>query len=804
MSSLLADLRFGWRLLFKQPAFTLVMILTLALGIGVTTAIASIVYAILINPWPYEDPEELIALRGSFETKDTTWVSYLEFQAWQERSRAFEEIAAHRQVFSSLEVDGRPKGEMGVQVSANLFEMLGVTPHLGRTFTEEEDRPGAAGVVVLSFPYWHRQFGGREDILGEVVRIEEEPFEVIGVMGPGVLYPGDFRRTAFWLPLEHYVDEEWGWNYQTHGGLSVTGRLQDGGDLAAARADMSRIAAELAAEHSDILEGRGVSLVPVLERSFGDLRPRVLALFAAVLLVLLIACVNVANLLLVRGARRSHEFAVRSALGASRGRVFRQLLIESVLLSLAGAVAGLVVARVTLEALLAVADIGSMPAFREVALDGRILLFTGVVALVTGLVFGLAPALEGVRGGDGEALRGGAKSSASRRGGRIFDALVVAEVALALMISICAVLSVRSFYHIVSDDPGFDPSNLLTFVFSLTEDGYAEPAEQAAFFDQMLERLAALPGVEKATTTVPIVAYWSTTFEVVGRTSEKQRLSTDVFQVSPGFFDTMGVEVVRGRGFLARDRADAPQVVVIDQAFAETFWPGREAVGERIRLAGDPPESLGREVVGVVVKAHYDGVHRGSGPTLFEPMPQSQKGYGWVVLRTLVEPTTLIAEVSREMADLDPTTVLDEFWTMDHRLGIHRGPERLAAALLAGFAALALVLAALGVYAMLAFSVAARGREIGVRMALGATPGDIVRIVLRRGLLATMVGVVLGWVLAAASVRLLASQLYNTDPYDPVTWLGLTLTLLLGAYNACAVPAWRAGRVQPTTVLYGE
>ncbi len=804
MSSPVADLRFAWRLLLKQPVFTAVMILTLALGIGANTAISSVVNAILFEPWPYDHPEELIALRGSFETNPTTWVSYLEFQAWQERSRSFEAIAAHRQIFTSLEIDGRPTNVVGVESSSNLFEMLVTEPLLGRTFTAAEDQPGAGAVLVLSHAFWQRRFGGREDILGEVLRIEDEPFEVIGVMKPGVLYPGDFRRTALWLPVGHGADEESGWNYETHGGLSVTGRLRRGAGMDVARADMDRIAAELAEEHPDTHKGRGVYMLPVLERSFGDLRPRVLALAAAVLLVLLIACVNVANLLLVRGAAREHELAVRRALGASRRRIVRQLLVESVSLSLVGATVGLGVAWATLEGLLAVAGIDSMPAFREIGIDGRILLFTVFAAVATGLLFGLAPALVGARATAGEALYGGVKSSAGKRGGRILGTLVVVEIALALVISICAVLSVRSFYRIALDHPGFDPQNLLTFVFSLSEKGYPEAQQQAAFFDQLLERLESLPGVEAATTTVPIVAYWSTTFEIGGRAPGESKLAADVFQVSQGFFETMKVELLRGRTFQPGDRAGAPLVVVVDASFAETFWPGGDPVGQRIRLAGDPEDGAGREIVGVVASAAYDGVHRGSGPTFFEPAAQNQEGYGWAVLRTVVEPTTLIETVVRELAELEPTLTVDELWTMDYRLGIHRGAERLAAALLAGFAALALVLAAIGIYAVLSQSVAARGREIGVRMTLGATRGDVLRLVLRRGLGLTAAGVALGLILSAAGVRLLASQLYATDPYDPLTWLGLTLLVVLGAVATCLVPAWRAGRVQPAAVLHGE
>jgi putative ABC transport system permease protein len=802
--AVLQDLRFGWRLLRKQPTFAAVTILTLALGIGVNTAIGSVVNAVLLDPWPYEELDELIALRGSFETDPTTWVSYLEFHAWQERSRAFEAIAAHRQMGDSLEYDGVTEAVLAVEASANLFEMLGTEPYLGRTFTAEEDQLGAAGVVVLSYPFWQRRFGGRRDILGEILRVEGRPSEVIGVMKPEMVYPHDFRSTALWLPIEQSRDEEWGWNYETHGGISVTGRLKDGVDLAAARADMDRIATELAAEQPGTHKGRGVSARPALERSFGDLRPRLLALAAAVLLVLAIACVNVANLLLVRSAGRTHELAVRRALGASRRRIVRQLLTESLLLSLAGGVLGLAVAWATLRGLVYLAQLETMTAFREISIDGRILLLTALVAVLTGLVVGVAPAFGSVRVADVRALYGGIKSSSGRRRGLFTSSLVVAEVGLALVILICAVLSVRSFYRVVYDDPGFDPENLMTFSFVLPDEGYPEDEDEAAFVSEMLENLSRLPGVEAATTTVPIVAYWSTTFEIVGRPPGENKLSAQYFEVSAGFFKTMGVELLKGRSFLPSDRADAPLVVVVDEGFAATYWPGEDAVGQRIRLGSDPPSSPGREVVGVVGRAAYDGVHKGAEATFFEPAPQVGGGSAWAVLRTSVEPAGLAETLRTSMQVLDPNVALHEFWTMDYRLSIHRSAERLAAALLGGFAVLAFALAAIGLYGVMAGSVAGRQRELGIRLALGASRDDLVRLVLGRGLVLTALGVVLGWILAAAGVRLLASQLYATDPYDPMSWLGLTLVVALGAAGACAVPAWRAGRVRAATVLRGE
>ncbi len=794
------DLRFGWRLLRKQPVFTAVILLTLALGIGVNTAIASVVEVILLDPLPYENASELIALRGSFATTPTTWVAYREFRAWQERSRAFESIAAHRLARHSLRLDGRPTPVIGVGASANLFTMLGTEPLIGRTFTPEEDRFGARPVVCLSYPFWQQRFGGRESVLGEVLEIDNKSFEVIGVMKPDVLYPGDFRSLALWLPLGQMADEDWGWSYETHPGISVTGRLADGANLATARADLERLARELADEHPDTHTGRGVSLRSVLERSFGQLRPRVWALAAAVLGVLMIACVNVANLLLVRGAGRTQELAIRSAVGASRWRILQQLLVESVALALAAAIGGLGVAWATLRGLHWAVDIDSLPAFRELTINGGLLLFTTAVTLFVGLAAGLAPALRGAAASGSETLTTGARDSMSRNGGRLQRSLVVVEIALAVVLSICALLSVRSFHQLVSDDLGFNPESLLTFSFSLPDEGFPAP-EQAVFFDAMLARLESLPGIESATTTRPIAAYWSASFDIVGRPAE-EKLSAKAFQVSPGYFATLGVKLLRGRAFLPTDLVDAPPVLIVDRQFVATFWPqSAEALGARIRLATDPTDSPGREIVGIVDRAHYQGPHLASEPTFYQPMAQAQEGWGWAVLRTSIDPATLQDVVQAEMTTLEPSLLIDELWTMDDRLASKRGPQRLAALLLLSFAVLAVVLGVVGIYSVISFTVASQRREMGIRQALGARSGDIAGLILRRGLLLTATGLALGLLLSSAGVRLLSSQLYQVQAYDPETWLVAIVTILVAALAACALPARRAGHVHPTAAL---
>ncbi len=800
MNLLAIDLRFGWRLLRKQPVFTAVILLTLALGIGVNTGIASVVEAILLDPLPYEDASELIALRGSFATTPTTWVAYREFRAWQERSRAFESIAAHRLARHSLQLDGRPNPVIGVGASANLFTMLGAEPLIGRSFTPEDDRFGAPPVVILSYPFWQRRFGGRESVIGEALDIDDDSFEVIGVMPPDVLYPGDFRSLALWLPLGQMADDDWGWDYATHPGISVTGRLADRSDLATARADMERLASELAGEHPDTHTGRGVSLQLVLERSFGQLRPRVWALAGAVLGVLMIACVNVTNLLLVRGAGRTQEFAIRFAVGASRRRILQQLLVESVSLALASAMVGVGVAWATLRGLHWAVDVESFPAIRELAIDGGLMLFTTAVTLVVGLAAGLAPALRGAAACRSEALTGGTRGSMSRSGGRLQRGLVVVEVALAVVLSICALLAVRSFHQIVSDDLGFDPEGLLTFSFSLPDESFPAP-EQAVFFDAMLARLESLPGIESATTTRPIAAYWSASFEIAGRPAE-EKLSAKAFQVSPGYFATLGVKILKGRAFLPTDRAGSPPVLVVDRQFAATFWPpNSEVVSARIRLSTDPPDSPGREIVGIVDRAHYQGPHLASEPTFYQPAAQAQEGWGWAVLQTSVDPVTLEEVVRAEMTMLEPSLLLDELWTMDDRLASQRGPQRLAAVLLASFAVLAVVLAVVGIYGVISFTVASQRREMGIRQALGARSGDIARLILRRGLRLTATGVALGWLFSSVGASLLSSQLYNVQAYDPGTWLVAIATILAAALAACALPAQRAGRVHPTAAL---
>lgn len=801
------DLRLAGRLLAKAPGFTAVTVLILALGIGVTTAVASVFRAVLIDTLPYEEPDELLSLRGRIETTRRTGVAWREYLAWRERNRTFEDIAAHRQVRFPLLVDGGlPESVIAIPSTANLFSMLGEEPYLGRTFTASEDTPGGAAVAILSYPFWQSRFGGRESVLEEALRTPEEAYEIIGVMKPRVLFPGDFRATTLWIPIGRMVDEDWGWSFDVNA-VSPTGRLRDGVTFDEAWADMDRIAAELAAEHPDTHRGRGILLQRISDRILyelgQDLGTTVRLLAVAVGGVLAIAWVNVASLLLVRGIRRRRELAVRRALGAPRRRLLRLLLVESVLLAVLGAVAGLAVAFATLQGLLAVIDLDSMPPFGEITIDGKILAFTLCVATSTGLVFGLAPALTLLRPRYAEVLHERADSS-SRHGGRVLGTLVVIETGLALALALSAVLAVSSFRNLVTSDHGFDSENLLIFTAEPPLSVYDERAKVIAYLEELVRRVEAVPGVESAATTVPLGVFWSSTFEVVGRPPEENKYAGELFTVSPGYFETMRIPLLRGRTFLPGDRADAPGVVIVDRVFAKAIWPDEDPLGQRLRVGADPPDSSGRLVVGIVEHVKHSGVHLESGIIFYLPAAQGPEDFGTVVARTEIDPWDVLPAVRREAEALDPTVLFDEWLTVGRRLERNRDPQRLMAILLGLFAGLAVLLAAVGIYSVVAYAVAERRGEIAVRMALGARGGDVTRHVLRQGLGLAFLGVTAGLGLAALGARLLASYLYATDPYDPVTWIVLAVLVGCGMLLVCAVPAWRASREQPAAVLHHE
>ncbi|HEX9732268.1 MAG TPA: ABC transporter permease [Thermoanaerobaculia bacterium] len=807
MTTLLRDFRFGLRLLVKRPVFSLVAALTLALGIGANSAIFSVVKGVLLDTLPFDEPEELVFMTERSESFGEMSTSYPNFLDWRARNRVFEHVAAHRSDGYNLTGDGPPELVTAIHASANLFQLLGVDPARGRHFTAEEDQVGGPKVAILTYGLWQRRFGGREDAVGSTLLLDGEPYEVVGVMPRGFLYPIYYRDAELWLPIGHFA-ADWLEHRGNHPGIYVTARLKDGVDMASAEADMQRVAAELEAQYPDSNTKATVSFFPLQKRMVRNVRPMLMVLLASVAAVLLIACVNVANLLLARGAGRAQEMAVRGALGAGRWRIGRQLLAESVTLALAGGVLGIGVAFASLKGLLAVLELERLPTYGLVAIDGRVLAFTAVVALATGLVFGLVPALQATRSEFVQALKDGSKGSRGPDRHRVQSGLVVAEVALALVLLIGAVLFLRSFSRLLAADPGFDAESVLTFQVTLPEAGYPEEAQQAAFFEQTLERIHGLPGVLSAATTLPLLGGWQSSYVAEGQEPlpPGQGRHTEVMRVTPRYFETMGLRLLRGRTLTSEDHADSRRVAVVDERFAEAMWPGEDAIGKRVKFGRDPAdeENPWMEVVGVVNHVKSYGVNEESRVQLYQPMVQGPLPFATVVVKTAVPPRQLVDGVEAQIQALDAAQPIADVMTMEERLAQNVASERLAAVLLGAFAALALVLSAIGIYGVIAYSVAQRRREIGIRMALGARSADVLRLVLGQGLLLVLLGVAAGMGLVILLSPLVASQLYGISPRDPSTLFTLPFVLTLVALAACALPARRASRVQPMLALHYE
>ncbi|MCP4659088.1 MAG: ABC transporter permease [bacterium] len=807
MNDLWRDFRYGLRLLAQRPGFTFVVVLTLALGIGANTAIFSMVKGLLYDIVPFDEPETLMYLTEKSKQFPTGMsVSYPNFLDWRERNRGFEAMAAHRYDDCNLTGVDRPELVEVLHTSASLFSLLRVEPMVGRSFTAEEDEVGGPRVLVISHGFWQRRLGGRDDAVGTILSLDGEPWEVIGVMPPEFTYPIFGQVVDMWQPIGHFAK---GWREQrgNHPGIRVTARLAPGMTHEQARADMERIAAELEAEYPDSNTGSGVNVTVLKDNIVRDMRPGLMVLSGSVLLVLLVACVNVANLLLARGAARGQEMAVRGALGAGRWRLARQLLCEGVLLSLAGGAVGLLVAEAGLRVLLATIDRGAVPIARLIGIDGRVLAFTLVVSVATGLLFGMAPVLQSLRSNLVDALKDAVKGSAGLDRRRLRGALVVGEIALALVLLLGAMLFLQTFYRLTVADPGFDPHGVVSFDVTLPEAAYPEKAQRAAFFEQLLERLEALPGVTSAATTLPLLGGWQNSVIAEGQEppAPGEQLSSEIYRVSPGLFDTLGLRLVRGRLLDEHDREGGKPVAVIDQLYADTFWPGEDPIGRRSKFGTDPAnDQPWFEVVGVVNHVKSYGVNEDSRMQLYLPSHQARFPFATVLIKTASDPRQLMPLLGDEVLAVDANQPITRLETLEAMMARRVIGERVVAGFLVAFAGLALVLAAVGIYGVTAYSVTQRHREIGIRMALGARSADVLRLVMAQGLWLVVLGVTFGLALAIPATSLIAGQLYGVGPRDPVTLIGVPLVLALVAVVACALPARRASRVEPVVALHYE
>jgi putative ABC transport system permease protein len=797
------DVRFGARMLAKAPGFAAVAILTLALGIGANTAIFSVINAILLRPLPYPAAESLAFLTEWSEQVPEMSFSVANFKDVRDQASVFESIGAYNNTnFILTGEGGEAERVSGRQVSSGVFPTLGKQPLIGRLFTAEDDKPGAEPVVLLAEGFWERRFGRDPNILGRPLTLSGLKFTVLGVV-PETLH-SSWKPTEVFTPLLRLEDSLGGeQNRGNHPGIYVIGRLKRGVTVERARAEVVRIAEQLAQRYPDSNARHSMTLEPLHEAVVGELRPALMLLLGAVALVLLIACANVANLLLARAAQREKEIAVRLAIGAKRGRLLRQLLTESVLLSLAGGVVGILLAFGGVRALVASLPAG-VPRAEEIGVDASVLTFTAGLAVLTGFVFGIAPAWRVARVAGYQPLKDGGRGTAGPAHHRVRNTLVVGEVSLALILLVGAGLLLRSFYRVIAADAGFRSEGVLTASLPLPDTRFPEAAQRAALVERLLENVRALPGVEVASGTLPLLGNWQTTFSVEGRPEPPpgQQPSADIARIATDYFRAMGVRMLEGRAFEDRDRADAPPVCVLDETFARTYWPEGSPLGKRVKFGGhDDTEMPWMEVVGVVGHVKNYGVDQDSRVELYLPYAQSPVGSFTLVVRSHGDPAGLASSLRAVVRAADPELPLYAVRTLEDLVSENTAQRRLAVVLLGVFAAIALTLAAVGIYGVMSYAVAQRTQEIGIRMALGAHRRDVLSMVLRHGLGLALAGVALGLLAAFVLARLIASLLFQVSSADPPTFSLVPLLLIGVAALACYLPARRATRVEPLVAL---
>ncbi|MDQ3252890.1 MAG: ABC transporter permease [Acidobacteriota bacterium] len=810
MKALWQDIRYGIRMLAKKPGFTAIAVLTLALGIGANTAIFSVVNAVLLRPLPFENPERLVLIwmRGVNDPMDRTTASYPDVLDFKNQSQSFSHVAAYTMsggVALAGEGDRAPELLGGARVTADLFSVLDAKPIIGRSFSPQEDQAGAAPVIVLSHRLWQRRFAADPNIVGRQVTLGGQSTIVLGVMPPDFKFPT--RRIEFLMPLNSQASLAQTLANRDAQFLNVIASLKPGVTLERAEAEISTIAQRLEQQFPETNTNRRARLVSLQDDIVGEIRPALLVLLGAVALVLLIACANVANLLLARAAARGREIAIRTALGASRARVVRQLLTESLLLSLVGGSLGLLLAAWGVDLLVAAAP-ANLPRLTEIGLDSRVLGFTVVVSVLTGIIFGLAPALQSSKLNLNETLKeGGRSGSEGTRRNRVRSLLVISEVALSLVLLVGSGLLIKSFWQLLQTDLGYRTERVLAHGLPISRTKYGEPQQAAAFYQQVLRHVETLPGVA-ATGYVSLLPLdgndvWDS-FKIEGRPPFAPDDTADARSqvASPDYFRAMNIPLLRGRMLSERDAKDASQVIVVNEALTRRYFAGKDPVGQRIIIEG---ETATREIVGVVGDVRHQGLDKGADPEFYSSYLQSPHYNLQLVMRTASsDPAGLASAVRNAIRELDKDQVVGAMGTMDELVAESVAPRRFNMTLLAAFASVALVLASIGIYGVMAYSVTQRTHEIGIRMALGAQRSDVLRMVIRQGMLLAFVGVAVGLVAAFALTRVMASLLYGVSATDPMTFIGVAMLLAIVALLACYIPARRATKVDPMVALRYE
>ncbi|MGB6877517.1 MAG: ABC transporter permease [Candidatus Acidiferrales bacterium] len=813
MNTLLQDVRYGLRMLAKSPGFAVIAIFTLALGIGANTALFSVVNGVLLNPLPYPNPSQLVALYGKAPGYDQAPIAYLNFLDWQRDTHSFSFIALYHN--EDYNFTGTDKAERlsGYMISADFFETLGVKPVLGRTFRTDDDHVGAEPVVILGGGFWKRKFASAPNVVGKSIDLNGTSYTIVGVIPQSFTFYGHDRDV--YMPIGQWNDPTFH-DRRVVFSSGMVGRLKPGVTLSQAQADMESIARNLAAAYPDADEGISAALVSMKEDIVGNVQPFLLVLLAAVGFLLLIACANVANLLLARSMGRSREFAIRAALGAGHVRIIRQLLTESILLAGLGGALGLLFAFWGTKAVLGTLP-GALPRASEVSLDSRVLLFTMALSLFAGIVFGMAPALKISRVDLHEVLKeSGRGSSGSRHG--LQGVFVAVEVAMALVLLVGAGLMIRSLAALWRVNPGFNPSHATTFSLSLPASPTTSSAETRARLRQFSDKMYSIPGVQAASVTLgsrPMIHNSSEVFWIEGqpKPAHLQDMNPAMFYLAEsGFQQAMGITLERGRFITPQDDENSPIVVVVDDVFACTYFPHENPIGKHIHLETFNVEA---EIVGVVGHVKQWGLDTDAKsaiePQFYYPFMQlpdkimrlAATGVS-VVLRTKGNPAAVMGSVRRAVEEIDPREVVYNVQTMDEVVSNSFAARRLSMILLSIFAALALALACVGIYGVISYLVGQRTHEIGVRMALGAQRADVLRLILGEGARMALIGVVVGIVAALGLTRLMTRQLFSVSAHDPLTFAGVALLLVIVALTACYVPARRAMEVDPMIALRHE
>ncbi|HEX8476059.1 MAG TPA: ABC transporter permease [Pyrinomonadaceae bacterium] len=803
MRTLWQDLRYGMRMLWKSPGFLAAAVLCLGLGIGATTVVFSIVNAMLLRPLPYHEPERLMAV-NEFQTRQgyDTEVSYPNFIDWRKQSSVFEGIAVYDDRDLALTGEGEPERIDGQTVSANLFNVLGVRPILGRTFTPEDEKPGASLVVLMGHRLWQRRFQSNPDIVNRTIELNGRTYAVAGVMPEEFRFP---EWSELWVPTAFEVNEAFRGDHS----FECVARLKAGVSPKQAQSEMTTIARRLEQQYPSNANW-GVIVQPFREAKVGEIRPVLYIFIGAVLFVLLIACANIANLLLARGISRGKEIAIRTALGASRGRIVRQLLTESVIIGLAGGGLGVLLALWGLDLVLAAIPI-ELPFWIRFDIDGGVLLFTLLVSMLTGVIFGLAPALQVSKPDLNEMLKegGGRGSTGGARRNRLRGALVVSEIALSLLLLIGATLMIQSFLRMQSAEPGLDPRNVLTMQLSLPDTKYADEQKRTAFFTDALERIEALPEVSAAAaaSSVPLGdSYSSTGYALEGETyAPGEGPDAGYSVVTPNYFRTIGLSLKSGRAFAREDTNERTGVVIVNETLVRRhFKTGEDPLGRRLRVGIDG-EGQWRTIVGVAPDVKQRRLDEK--PLAQVYLPYAQKPFSWMTIMTrtkTADPLSMTAPVRAAVHSVDRGLPLYDIMSMDEVVLRSMWMPRLYGMLLGTFALVALVLAAVGIYGVMSYSVTQRTHELGIRMALGAQRSDVLRLVIRQGMLLATVGVGIGLIASFVVMSVLSNLLYGVSAYDPATFAGLSFTLAATALLACYVPARKATRVDPMVALRYE